>query len=49
MFPVVSTATPVTPLSLACIASPPSPETPFVPVPATVVMMPVKASTRRIR
>ena len=34
-------------LSCAAAAGPPSPENPATPVPATVVMTPVPASTRR--
>ena len=44
-----STAIPDTSLIFAAVAAPPSPEKPAVPVPATVVMTPVKASTRRTR
>ena len=35
--------------AVAAVAWPPSPENPAVPVPATVVMMPVPAATLRIR
>jgi len=36
-------------LSAALVAGPPSPLKPAVPLPATVVIMPVAASTRRPR
>ena len=47
--PLASTATPDGLLSLALVAAPVSPEKPKVPVPATVVMMPVAAVTLRMR
>ena len=40
-FPAASTVTPVGSFSLALTASPPLPEEPEVPFPATVVMTPV--------
>jgi len=43
------TATPAGPDSLAAVAGPSSPEYPQAPVPATVVMMCVRASTLRTR
>jgi hypothetical protein len=48
-FPSGSTATPVGLLIRAETAAAPSPEYPATPVPATVVMAPVPASTRRTR
>jgi hypothetical protein len=45
--PSASAATPKGLYSWALVATPPSPENPGVPIPATVVMMPV-ASTRRM-
>jgi hypothetical protein len=49
MFPVLSMAIPVGSLSEAEVAGPPSPENAWFPFPATVVIIPVPASTRRIR
>ena len=47
--PEPSTATPRGLLSWAAVAGPPSPENPSLPFPATVVITPVAASTRRMR
>ena len=44
--PAASAAMPKGPLSEAELAGPPSPPKPADPLPATVVMMPVTASTR---
>lgn len=44
-----SMVSPVAPYNSAKVAGPPSPSIPVMPVPATVVMMPVTMSTRRIR
>lgn len=49
MLPLVSTATPLGALSRADVASPPSPEEPGVPSPATVAITPVPAATLRMR
>ena len=46
--PSLSTATPMAPFSCALVAGPPSPEKPGVPLPATVVMIPL-AETLRMR
>ena len=47
---LLSTATPLGPsCSDADVAGPPSPPEPALPLPATVVMMPVAAATRRTR
>ena len=48
-FPLPSSATPETIERLALVAGPPSPEKPDAPVPASVVMIPLPAATRRIR
>src|SRR4029453_12154140 len=48
-FPAASTATPVGLVRLAAVAGPASPENPPKPFPATVVITPVPASTRRMR
>src|SRR5437868_4166582 len=47
--PDPSAATPAGLHTPALVAAPPSPLNPHVPLPATVVMTPVAASTRRIR
>src|SRR5258708_38225935 len=49
MFPAPSTAMSPGPPSCALAAGPSSPEYPRVPVPATVVIMPVRAATFRMR
>ena len=47
--PAPSTATPCGECSRAAVAGPPSPVEPDVPLPATVVMMPVPTATLRMR
>src|SRR5207244_9609408 len=47
--PLASSATPDGPLRLAPVAAPPSPAKVKLPLPATVVMIPVAAATLRIR
>ena len=47
--PLLSTATPDGDLNNAFVAGPPSPLKPSAPVPATVVITPVPAATRRMR
>src|ERR1700733_13805421 len=47
MFPDASIATPAGILSMALVAGPPSPPKPEIPLPATVLIIPVTASTRR--
>src|SRR5207245_1529713 len=47
--PELSTAIPVGVVRFALVAGPPSPLKPRKPLPATVVMMPEVASTRRMR
>src|ERR1039458_6074014 len=45
-FPEASTATPLGPFNSAEVAGPPSPEKPLLPLPATVVMMPLADTFR---
>src|SRR5437667_6893 len=47
--PLASSAMPDGPLRLAFVAAPPSPAKLGLPLPATVVMIPVAAATLRIR